>query len=142
MRTARLIVCEKTGTWATALRRELAKRSIRVYQTRSLAECFGDLAVFPASFLVLELRESIVEEMIEHLGRLSREYAGARAVILARRGMEPYEWLLREAGAAHVVFSPRRLAPVADMAQRHLAVAPEAPLPLPERILAELPWTD
>ncbi len=52
---ARLIVCERTGRWAVALRRELAGSGVRVWETRTLADCRGELSKSAASFAVVEL---------------------------------------------------------------------------------------
>ena len=52
---ARLLVCERTGRWAVALRRELAEVGVRVWESRTLDFCWNELAASPASFLVLEL---------------------------------------------------------------------------------------
>lgn len=54
-RPARLIVCERTGRWAVALRRELAGSGVRVHESRSIAECWQGLAESPAGFAVVEL---------------------------------------------------------------------------------------
>ena len=139
MQTARLIVSEKRGGWAAALRRET---DCRVYETRSLAACWRELAHWPHSFLVLELTLDNAEELIRRLPDLGREFPGAVAVIVTERRVGALQWLLRESGAAHVAASPRCLRPVAQMARRHLATAPELDLPTTQRILASLPWPD
>ena len=48
--TGRLIVCERSGTWAAALRRELAEAGVGLGETRSLVECWESLAAATASF--------------------------------------------------------------------------------------------
>jgi hypothetical protein len=139
MKTARLIVSEKRGGWAAALRREVAQR---VYETRSLAACWRELADWPHSFLVLELTVENSEELTRRLADLGREFPGAVAVVVMERRLRGWQWLVRESGAAHAVVSPRCLRPVAQMARRHLAAAPDLELPPAQRILADLPWSD
>ena len=67
---ARLLVCERTGCWAVALRRELAEAGVRVWETRTLADCFEELAESPASFVVLELGGDVAGLLrcLAHLG--------------------------------------------------------------------------
>ena len=45
---ARLIVCERTGRWAVALRAELAGAGVRVWETRLLDDCWNEMAKSPA----------------------------------------------------------------------------------------------
>lgn len=139
MPPARLICCEKTGRWAVAFRRELGGKH-RVYETRSLADCLTELAASPASWVVLEATEVNVDSLAMRLTELRRRFPLARAMVCGERAVSPHEWLLREAGAVHAVFSPRDLAPSARMAVRHLAAAPEPAGTLRERIWARLPW--
>jgi hypothetical protein len=132
---ARLLVYERTGSWALALGRELPA-GLRVRPTRSLAETWDMLAQAPASFLVLELTPRHAEALLGRLLRLEREYPLARAAVVAERRLAAYEWLVRQAGAVHFACSPRRLAPLARVARRHLAAAPQ-----PDRDVRELIWT-
>lgn len=136
---ARLIVYERTGAWALALRRELPPE-IRTGPTRSLAETWEALRRAPASFLVLELAPRQAEALLGRLLRLEREYPLARAAIVADRALADYEWLMRQAGAVHFTCSPRRLGGLAGVVGRHLAaVAPPDRGALAE-IWAGLPW--
>ena len=48
-------MCERTGRWAVALRRELAATGVRVWETRTLAGCREELEQSPASFVTLEV---------------------------------------------------------------------------------------
>lgn len=140
MAEARLIVCERTGQWATALRRELNDSGVRLYETRSLADCWQALAKAPASFLVLELTAKNVEPLMAGLARMSREFPAARVAVATDRSTVGYQWLMREAGAIDVVNSPRRLAPLAAVVLRHLAEVPAPQQTMVERIWATLPW--
>lgn len=144
METARIIVCEKTGCWAVALRRELSVRR-RVFETRSLDECRQELAAHPASFVLLELRKTNVAAMLEMLDWLSRQ-THVRAAVAGDRGLEPWAALVREAGAIDATFSPRAMRAVARLVERHLTdvepliarqAAQQSPL---DQIRSRLPW--
>lgn len=135
----RLIVCEQTGRWAVALRRQLPE-SLRARETRSVPACWEMLAEGPAGFVVLELTAGNVDAVLARMARLERDFPLARAAVVAARSMASYRWLLREAGAVDFVTSPRRLAPLADVACRHLDQAPRGPQSATERIWSELPW--
>ena len=123
---ARLIVCERTGHWAVALRRELAEAGVRVWETRTLADCWSELAKSPASFLVLELGDNLAG-LLGRMARQPREYPAARLAVVADRSLADYESLMREAGAVHFLSSPRQTGPLARLAGRHLAQVPPPP---------------
>ena len=107
---ARLIVCERTGRWAVALRRELADAGVRVWETRTLADCWNELAESPASFVVLELGGDVAGLLRPHgapaarvprgpAGRGGRPLAGRLRVADARGGGGPFP-LFAAAGRA------------------------------------------
>lgn len=123
-----------------ALRRELPVAGQRVYETRSVAECWEMLAGWPASFLLVELTRSGADVLLERMAWLERDFPAARAAVVAERSLSGCEWWMREAGAIHFTVSPRELGPLARLAVRHLDAAPRAPLTLTERIWADLPW--
>jgi hypothetical protein len=139
---ARLIVCERTGHWAVALRRELADAGVRVYETRSIPDCWNMLAESPGSFLVVELTAANVEGLLHRLARRERDFPLARVAVVVDRALADHEWLLREAGAVHFTCSPRRLRPLAELACRHLAQVPAPQQSLAERVWAGLPWKE
>ncbi len=137
---ARLIVCERTGRWTVALRRELAEMGVRIRETRSLAECWDVLGESPCSFAVLELTVAGVDDLLGRMARLGWDFPLARVAVVADRDLADYQWLAREAGAVHFVCSRRQLGPLAQLACRHLARAPVVPQGLAQRIWATLPW--
>ena len=139
--TGRLLVCEQAGHWAGVLRRELAEAGVRVWETRSLAECWDALAATPASFLIVELTSAGGEALLERLVRLPRDFPLARVAVVADRRLTGWEQLIREAGAVHFTCQPRQLAPLAQMACCHLASVPPPPQSLTDRIWAGLPWS-
>ncbi|MGA2065285.1 MAG: hypothetical protein ABSG86_09955 [Thermoguttaceae bacterium] len=136
----RLIVCERSGQWAAALRRELADAGLRVWETRSLADAWEALAATPAAFLVLELLGANAEPLLGRMAWLGRDFPRSRAAVVASRRLAAYESLAREAGAVHFACSLRHLAPLARMIVRHLAELPPPQQTLLERIWASLPW--
>ncbi len=176
---ARLIVCERTGRWAVALRRELAATGVRVWETRTLAGCREELEQSPASFVALEVAGDLTG-LLRFMVQQSRDFSAARLAAVAdvdkgvrgqgsedhRRDAEtqrekqsprlcasavirsspvaplpsPLSWLVREAGAVHVVDSVRQVGLLARLACRHLAQVPPPQQTLTERIWAGLPW--
>ncbi|NUQ63702.1 MAG: hypothetical protein HUU20_14590 [Pirellulales bacterium] len=137
---SRLIVCERTGGWAVALRRETPLKPLRVYETRSLVDCWQMLARFPSSFVVAELERGNVDSLLDRLCGLERQYPRARVAVVAEPSLADYEWLLREAGAVHFLTSRRGAGRLALVARRHLAQAPEPRRSIADRIWAGLPW--
>lgn len=138
---ARLIVCERTGRWAVALRRELGDAGIRVWETRTLANCREELAASPASFVVLELAGD-APGVIRFLSRQSQELPSARLAVVADISRTGWELFVREAGAVHFLTSPRHAGLLARLACRHLAQSPVSQQSLTERIWGSLPWAD
>jgi ActR/RegA family two-component response regulator len=140
MHIARIIVSEKTGYWTAVLRRAMSSTGYRIHETRSTAECWRELEQNPASLVALELTPDNCESVAGCLVELSSRFHQARAIVLGPRGMEPYEWMLREAGAAHVLFSPRYADGVARLIERHMAQAPQHQPTFHDSIRARLPW--
>lgn len=142
MPAARCILCEHTGAWAIALRPPLQRLGHRVYETRSLDACWDEVAASPASLVGVEVTADNLEQVLIWMCRLRTTFAAVRIVVLGRRGLEGYQWLLREAGAAHVVFSPREVPGVVRVVQRHLGAAPDKGASERERVWHRLPWAD
>jgi hypothetical protein len=136
---AKLIVCERSGRWAVALRREVAEAGVRVWETRTLADCRDELLANPASFAVIELGANPAG-LLRLLASQPRDFPLARLAVAADRSRAGYEWLMREAGAVHFLCSPREVAVLARLACRHLAEVPPPQQSLADRIWASLPW--
>jgi DNA-binding NarL/FixJ family response regulator len=135
----RLIVCERTGTWAARLRTHLpAEMPLR--QTRSLDECLEELGRSPGSLLVLEVSAANLRDVIGLAADLGRRFPHARWVAVTDRANASYEGLLREAGAVHFVVSPRTADILARLAVRHAARVPQPRASLAARIWESLPW--
>jgi hypothetical protein len=137
---ARLIVLERAGRWAMALRRDLPEPGVRVYETRSVAGCWEMLGQCPASFVVAELAPVNARALLERMARLERDFPWARVAVVAERSLASCEWLMREAGAVHFAVSTRQARPLARMALRHLQTVPEPPQTFAEQIWSGLPW--
>jgi len=136
---ARLIVCERDGRWAAALRRELAAAGVRVWETRTPDDCRRELTISSASFVVLQMSADPIRTLrFVVCGR--RDFPAARFVVAAERSQADLEWPAREAGAVHFLCSPRQTGLLARMACRHLAQVPQPQRSLSERIWAGLPW--
>lgn len=140
-----LILLERAPRWAAAFRREIRKAAkpgppIRIQEARSLPHCQRELEAAPCSIVAVEILPQTLFSVAKILSDWSRRFSHVRFVALAARGLESHELLLREAGAIHVTFSPRALAPLLRLICRHLARAPQPELTLEEAIWAGLPW--
>lgn len=139
-----LILLERTSRWAAAFRREMRKlpqkAAIPIREVRSLPQCQRELESSPHSEVGVEILPQNLAAMMQSLSELSRQYSNCRLMALAARGLESHELLLREAGAVHVVFSPRSLAPALRLARRHLNRAPRPVQTVEEAVWANLPW--
>ncbi len=142
----RVIVCERSGRWAAALRRVLA-RELSLRETRSLAECEAELREAPESFLVVELTATHLGGVLELLTCVGAEYRWARIAVVAERSvaageLTACEWTMREAGAIHFVTSPRQAAELARLAERHAALVPRPKRSLAAQVWDSLPWPE
>jgi hypothetical protein len=138
--SSRFLVCEKTGKWAVALRRELAADARWLVGTRALSQLIEALAQHPASVAAIEHTPAGPAELAGALTQLHDEFPDATFVIFAKQVSPDTQWLLREAGAVHVADSPRRLAPVARIWQRHRRQHPPAESGVREILWEQLPW--
>jgi hypothetical protein len=134
-----MIVCEQTGRWALALRRELPIDN-RLCETRSIPDCWRTLAQNPTAFVVAEFTQSNADALLDRLVWLERDFPLARMAVVADRSYRLCENLVREAGAVHFVTSPREANVLAAVALRHLRAAPRPELAVADRVWNELPW--
>jgi hypothetical protein len=139
VRPAAVIVCERSGRIAAALRRQLDPR-VPVLETRSTAECLQTLSAWPASILIAGAGAAELERAIRLLSQTGRQFPLVRCVIVADRQLEPAEELLREAGAVHVQFGLRGVDVLAAMVRRHAAEFRQPPTMLDE-IWKQIPWS-
>jgi hypothetical protein len=134
-----LIVCEKTGRWATALRRVVRDLPLRIVETRGLVACSQELEQNPTSLIALEFVPERLESVLRWLLELREHFRYARAVVIVRQGAREYEWVLREAGAVHVLFPPHAWEPMARLAARHVRQAPVEDADIYQSIWRRLP---
>lgn len=139
MATVPLIVCEKSGRWALALRAAL-RGDLPLVETRAPSQCSEALLAAPTALAAVAVTPQSLASMVELIGRISRDFPAARVLALLEPGAESAEPLLREAGAADVFLSPQQAAAIAGLAQRHAALSPAARLPLRAASAARLPW--
>jgi DNA-binding NarL/FixJ family response regulator len=141
---SRLIVLERDGHWAAALRRELDDAAVRIVETRSWDEVWQLLGQSPSALVAAELSPATPERTLAALARIERVYPQAAIIVLADRRLAGYRDLLLEAGALHFISSPRRLPEIGAILRRRAArfdgpVAADDPL---EEIRNNLPWSD
>ena len=141
--TATLIVMERDGRWAAALRGAFDRGAVpcRLIEVRSLDECWDELRGRPGALLAIELTEPLLQWILAALCRLERECPQAAMLVLMERRLARCIPLLREAGAVHCIVSPRRLGEAVELVQRHAARQPAA-ADGPEQVFADLPWSE
>lgn len=139
-RLPRLIVCERKGRWATALRILGGITAGCTVETRSLFDCAEELLAHPHSFLLLEMSVRNAAAVVEWLAQLDRLDPRARAAVAADRSLRVWEGVVREAGAVWFITSPREVAPLARMAKRHLDAVPRPPRSFVDDVWDSLPW--
>jgi hypothetical protein len=137
----RLIVCERKATWATRLRDEMP-REVAIRQLRVLGDVPAELALSPASVLVVEVTAANIAAVLDLLTELGRAFPLARAVAVGEGKAEAQRDALLEAGAVDHITSPRNADRIAGMARRHLERAPQPRQTIAARIWESLPWQD
>lgn len=146
MNNCEWIVCESTSRWAAALRVALEHDSrfrdntIRLYETRQLAELTQRLSERPGSFAAVEVRENNVSDVLMWLTWSASQLGRMRCVAFVERSLVSCQAdvvdALREAGALEITCSPRQLRTVVDLLWRHAALSTEAA----NSLVAQLPW--
>ena len=140
-RPPRVIVYERSGRWAAALRPQLPPET-PLAETRSLGECSAELALSPGSLLALEVTERNLAAVVDLLCGLSRRDPLARALVLAGDGMVASEALLREAGAVHFMTTTRAATGLEQVFENHFRRVPSPPKNLADSVWESLPWAD
>ncbi len=142
MSEAHFIICEKANRWAVAFRRQLRSVGIRVHETRSLDHCHRELTTAPRSLFAVEVDPETLERRLRWSWHTTRSFSRSRAMVLTCRGLEPADLMLREAGALHVLYSRRGIAPAARLVRRVIEPEISAPIGARQRIWAELPFAE
>jgi hypothetical protein len=144
--TRRLIVCEKTSHWATALRLALsnsparAKQQPRVIETRSLAGSETVLTESPASLVALEVTTANVENVVRFIIRSKERFPAAAPVALLAVDAAGVELLVREAGAIDAIRTVLDAQRLARLALRQCMLAPQPEIGLHELVAERMPW--
>ncbi len=141
MRSARLIVCEKTGKWAHVLRGLVSLPQATVCETRSLAEARARLQESPAGVLAVECSAENWRDVCRGLPRLTGEFPRLRVVVLGQPSVRPAECLLRTAGAHHVAYSLIGMWDTSRWIVRHFEQVPQREEPVREWTWERLPWS-
>ena len=137
---APVIVCEKTGRWAAALRGSLRQDRVSFVETRSLSQCAEALRASPVSLVAVEVTAPSLEPAASFIARACRSCPAARIVVLLDAEVNSAQPLLREAGAVEVLLSVGEMPALARLARRHLALVPPQKLGLRKAIAERLPW--
>ena len=90
--------------------------------------------------VVLEITTANLEQLAAVLPQYRARLPRVCVAVLGSRRLAAAEWLMRELGAVHVVFSSRALSPLVRIVQRHWSrIALEEP---PEDTIPwrQLPW--
>ncbi|MBN8626514.1 MAG: hypothetical protein J0M17_13585 [Planctomycetes bacterium] len=151
-----LLICERTGTWAAALRRGVrstAERPTpRIIETRSLVECrkgfdgpsSDDFAVAP---LVVESTIGDLADLLDLLTVHLRRRPRVPRFVVGPLPSDDFELLLSEAGAVDWIASPRNVGRIVQTLRRYdpRIAAPPVDLLKPQtsltdRLRASLPW--
>lgn len=144
---SRLIVCERTGRWAMAWRPWLTEGEIALHQVRSLSQCRQALDETPSAAVALDAGSIASQGLFAAIADWTGHFPRAIVIVTAPPSWLPDEFVLREAGALHVGYSPRTLGAAATLVRRHLANGarensqPEASAEsLEQAIHRRLPW--
>jgi hypothetical protein len=135
----RFIVCESTSRWTVAMRWGLADRKVQVHQTTSLDGCLATLADAAGSVVALEVAMFGVEAALRSIRDLRETFPGSPVIALVDSDC-PYEAILREAGAAHVLASRREIPAAARFVKRCLDKAEVQPESYRDRVWSRMPW--
>jgi hypothetical protein len=140
MSSCRLIVFERSGHWAAALRAPGLSGLPPVVETRSLAACSDALVQWPASLVALEATASSSDTVRTWIVEQLRVQQRAAMVALLAPEAANAELMFREAGAVDVIASVLDVPRIARLAKRCAARAPDSE-PTFEQFVAEmLPW--
>ena len=134
-----LIVFESNGTWAAALRRLGLPAPLRMREVRTSGECRENLALSPNAIVTIAATQSNLAAVVDLLVELTDRHTGSTLMVLAERSLLPMELLFREAGAIHVVFSPRQLRHVVESAARYTSHFP-VEAGAADEVWERLPW--
>jgi hypothetical protein len=161
------IVCEQSNRWAAALRLLLDDQAradgsrYQLREVRTLTELAASLSERLACLACIEVRRANLSDVLAWLAMAPKDFGDARFVALLDYSLQPDPWAaaesrlnepgdvmdaLREAGAAMVITSPRRLGSLVEMGRgpaghrRLLSAAKDAEMTLAAKVWTSLPW--
>ena len=134
-----IIVCERTGRWAASLRRALDLQS-GLCETRSWAACLREVQARTAALVALEILPETAEAACQQVASLAHRRGRVRVIAMADRTLRPSEWLLREAGAVHVLYAPDEWARLRPLFRRFRDQLPPSQKTFREQVWSNLPW--
>jgi hypothetical protein len=140
MSNCRLIVCEKTGRWAAALRPALGSRPPQIVETRSFAGCEAALVESAYSLVALETTAASLEAVLGFIGLVMIRFPRCYVAALLAPEARGAALLVREAGAIAAIDSVLDAGQVARLARRQLAQAPSAQTGLQDSVWERMPW--
>ncbi len=140
MRSARIIVCERTGRWAASLRCMPQLAAVSISETRMLTECAARLRENQTSVLVVEAVTDKVPDVCRWLKEQADRFMNMRSVIVVSPLDRAADAVLRTAGAHHIVSSVVELNRLARWIARHVDSAPSSRSSVRQWTWARLPW--
>jgi hypothetical protein len=160
------VVCEPTNRWSAALRlllddqTEADRCRFRIREVRSLAELSAILRERVACLACIETRRDNLRDILTWLSTASHNNLHVKFAALIDYSLHPDPWAspqnrssllqdasdaLREAGAATVVTSPRRLGPLLEFGRQIALNSLRQPaandgMTIAAKVWAALPW--
>jgi hypothetical protein len=90
--------------------------------------------------VALEVLPENAEAACQRLADLTRQSPHVRVIVMADRGVRQAEWVLREAGAVHVLFSPDQWVRLRPLFRRFFDQLPASQTTFREHVWSSLPW--
>lgn len=137
-----VVICERDGRWAAALRRHWPETLPPIREVRGLALCSQEELRRPENVFAVEATPSSAGELATWLRSLGSGNRSARIIVLSTVALRSWEWLWREAGAVHVVYRRRDMAEVVRMLQRQEHEFPTPPTSPSSELMSMLPWPE
>jgi len=113
-----LVICERRPFWSIRLRQLLSDSDTGVCETRSLDECQERLVQTRSCLAVLEVHDANLVAIWNWLRVQTSDSPHPNFVVVGHRGLNQFEWSLREAGALQAIFFPRKVAQLAPIMNR------------------------
>lgn len=137
---ATITVYERSPRWALAVRQ--SSLGTKIVELRVLDDIIPAMQGNRFGILLLEVAPKRAPQIVSLLVRLQTEFPHVMTIACVAAASPRWEALLREAGAALVVASPRQLLRVVPWMTRHLQRAPIPKLNLREQLWSQLPWPE